>query len=47
MARNIVCKYCGTAHGYFRHNTNEWVCRKCGIIDVVPYRKEVGQNGKE
>ncbi len=36
----MICPKCNTENGYFRLNTNEWICRKCGTITKIDHKKK-------
>jgi len=37
----MECPKCKTEFGYFRLETNEWVCRKCGKISKFRLNEKV------
>ena len=42
--KDVYCESCGTKNGYYRHKTNDFVCRSCGHITEIKEKKEI--NGK-
>lgn len=40
----MKCKKCNTENGYFRLETKEWICRKCGTITKIKEYKEKHQD---
>jgi len=36
----VKCKKCGSAYGYVRQTTKEFVCRQCGTITKLGEKDE-------